>query len=77
MSKDTRKVRAAKLLEYASKGPSIAHAFIGVDTGVELTADDACKIGVHFEERYRQWAETWLVPLCKELVPELKESKHA
>ena len=60
--RDTRKHKAKKLLELATRGPH----FERIDTGVPFTFKEA-------ETDYRRWSESWLLPLINELVPELRK----
>jgi len=58
---DTRKHKAAELMRLLKDGPSLS--IIGQDA---MTAEEA-------ERGYKQWAKSWVIPLAKKLVPELKE----
>jgi hypothetical protein len=60
---DTRKEKAATLLDRVTKGPSFSLGF-PQSPHVACTAEA--------QEAYRRWADTWILPLVKELVPELK-----
>jgi hypothetical protein len=59
----SRKAKAALLLLRVQRGPSLG------STGVPLSPDEA-------ESRTRLWLETWVEPLVRELVPELRAPKR-
>jgi hypothetical protein len=59
---NTRKQKAAELLERLESGPSFS------DVAVPFTTDEAAM-------HYRVWSSSWIIPIVKELVPELKEKK--
>ena len=61
---DTRKHKAAELMRLLENGPSLS--IIGQDT---MTAEEA-------EKGHKRWAESWVIPLVKKLVPELKDAKQ-
>jgi hypothetical protein len=57
---DTRKLRAAKLLERIERGPSF-----NPTTGEPLTTEEAQRL-------YRVWMQSWILEDLKDLIPELK-----
>ncbi len=61
---NTRKQRAEELLKRLSTGP----AFFNDSIGGPTTEESARK-------HYRLWAETWVIPLVKNLVPELRSAQ--
>lgn len=69
---NTRKQKAAELLKLAERGPSMDATF-----EPWLKEDQREKFEAVCENRYKVWAATWLVPLVKELVPELHEKAKA
>lgn len=54
----TRKQRADELMRRLERGPSFGHW--------QFTPAEA-------EARTRLWIDTWIIPIVKSLVPELKE----
>lgn len=62
---NTRRTRANELLARATRGPSIS--LIGIDH-TTMSPDAVVK---HFEQEYRIWSSSWVLPLINELVPEL------
>ena len=58
---NTRKDKSTELMRLLNDGPSLGK--IGQNT---LTTEEA-------EDGYRIWAQSWVIPLVKKLVPELKE----
>lgn len=62
---NTRKHKAAELLRLAQNGPSIDMKRFD---GKHLT--DA-----EYKAAYKNWSESWLLPLLRKLVPELREKK--
>lgn len=66
--RETRKMRAAELMRLATGGPSTSWVFSELpDTKAMRHAEE------YAAESYRIWSQTWLLPLLRELVPELKE----
>lgn len=61
---DTRKVRAAKLLERIVRGPSFNQT-----TGEPLTTEEAQRL-------YSVWMQSWILQDLKDLVPELREESQ-
>lgn len=60
-TENTRKQRAAKLLEIVSRGPDFDDAF-------------SHRYGPHqARDQYLLWVESWVVPELKRLIPELRE----
>lgn len=58
----TRKQKAAELLKLLHQGPAFSKPF----DGSEFTPEEAAR-------SYKVWAETWVIPELKKLVPELRE----
>jgi len=63
-NRDTRKDKAKKLLEMVLRGPSTSFDIFKH----ELPTD------ANINRQYKLWAKTWVVPLLKELVPELTQT---
>lgn len=63
---DTRKQRAAELVKLATAGPD----FSALGRKLE-TPDD---FGDYARETYTLWARSWLLPLIRQLVPELRSA---
>ena len=61
---DTRKQRAAKLLERIERGPSL-----NPTTGEPLTTEEAQRL-------YRVWMQSWILEDLKDLIPELRQSQR-
>lgn len=61
--RDTRKHKARELLRIATDGP---HLF---DSHTEVLTRE------EFAWRYKNWSESWIIPMLKELVPELRKKK--
>lgn len=61
-SYDTRVQRATRLLRLISEGPSF-RTFTPSDASTSVSA------------QYKLWADTWVLPLVKALVPELRKPK--
>jgi hypothetical protein len=61
---DTRKQRAAKLLERIERGPSF-----NPTTGEPLTTEEA-------QQLYRVWMQSWILEDLKDLIPELSQSQR-
>jgi hypothetical protein len=61
---DTRKVRAAKLLERIVRGPSFNPTI-----GEPLTTEEAQRL-------YSVWMQSWILQDLKDLVPELREESQ-
>ena len=59
---DTRKQQAKELLDRLERGPAFDKIF------QELTEDEATR-------QYTLWVNSWIIPMVKRLVPELKEHK--
>ena len=57
---DTRKQRAARLLERIERGPSF-----NPTTGEPLTTEEA-------QALYNRWMQSWILEDLKDLIPELK-----
>ena len=55
----TREQKAAELLDMLERGPSLGFV------GRPLTKEEA-------ENKTRLWLKSWIIPLAKQLVPELK-----
>lgn len=64
MPKITRRRRAKELLRLAQDGPAFGGTF-PIIFG-EVASAEASR-------RYKLWAQSWLIPLIKQLVPELRE----
>lgn len=62
---DTRKQKAAELMRLVTKGPSLSHSGFVDDPYTPQMAMESCKC----------WLESWVTPLVKELVPELRKKK--
>jgi hypothetical protein len=78
---ETRAQSAAELLRLAKKGPDWSFTFIQLDTGIQLTGEQKMRLEAHVTERYRLWADTWVVPriealLKTELNPEPKRPRR-
>ncbi len=58
---DTRKLRAAKLLERIERGPSF-----NPTTGEPLTTEEA-------QAQYNRWMNSWILEDLKYLIPELRQ----
>lgn len=71
----TRKERAVELLQRAETGPclGLTSAFIA-DSG--LSRNQVLMLQTELKTKYRLWAQTWLVPNIKQLVPELRALKN-
>lgn len=65
--RDTRKDKAQELLALVLRGPSTSF-----DIFKHEPPTDA-----NINRQYKLWAETWVVPMLKELVPELKQANKA
>jgi hypothetical protein len=65
--RDTRKDKAKELLEMVLRGPSTNFNIFKH----EPPTDE------NINRQYKLWATTWVVPLLKELVPELKQANKA
>jgi len=67
---NTRRHKAARLLLLAATGPEGTYLgepkTITLERAIELQRDS-----------YRLWSRSWLLPLIRELVPELKEKRDA
>jgi hypothetical protein len=61
---DTRKLRAAKLLERIERGPSF-----NPTTGEPLSAEEAQRL-------YRIWMQSWILEDLIDLIPELRQSQR-
>ena len=61
---NTRKQRAAQLLERITRGPSFYMPF----DGSPLTAEEVTRV-------YRGWAQSWILKDLTDLVPELRKHK--
>jgi len=61
----TRKQEAKELMERLERGPSLHEPFFGEG---EFNAKEA-------EKQFGIWCRTWIIPVVKRLVPELKEKK--
>jgi hypothetical protein len=61
---DTRKQRAAKLLERIERGPSF-----NPRTGEPLTTEEAQRL-------YCVWMQSWILEDLKDLIPELRQSQR-
>jgi hypothetical protein len=61
--KKTRKLSSVELLALVKKGPFFSDVFDKPYTPEKATA------------QYRIWADSWVVPLLEQLVPELKPVK--
>jgi hypothetical protein len=61
---DTRKQRAAKLLERIDRGPSF-----NPTTGESLTTEEAQRL-------YRVWMQSWILEDLIDLIPELRQSQR-
>ncbi len=66
---DTRKARAAELQKRATSGPDFGLTFSTAD----LTDQQKQILERELRDRYRLWAESWLLPPIKSLVPELRQ----
>ena len=66
----TRMDKAAEVLERAARGPVVDLTFCCVElTGApSLTPAQRLYLEEYARERYRLWAETWLVPPLRELL---------
>lgn len=62
---DTRKQKAAELLRLVEQGPSFSHWNYAERKHPESTA----------KAHFKVWSESWVIPLVKELVPELRVKK--
>lgn len=60
---DTRRHKAKALLDRLTRGPSFSSA-----PGEDLWEGEAAR-------QFRNWSESWVLPVLKELVPELREKK--
>ena len=70
----TRKHKADELLKLLTRGPSWSFETFGtIETDVQLTAEQRRLIQRHFEEAYKIWSSTWIVPVVKQLVLELRD----
>lgn len=63
---DTRKDKAKELLDLVLRGPATSFNIFKH----EPPTDE------NINRQYKLWAETWVVPLLKELVPELKQANN-
>lgn len=72
MSRKTRKAKADELLELALRGPSF-NLFFASD-GVGVPSATIAKANKDATDTFRRWSNSWMVPLLKELVPELRIS---
>lgn len=70
---DTRRQRAAELLRLATNGPSTNLHFVKAAEG--LSEKQRSEIEQCYRDGYRLWSESWVLPLLKQLVPELKPRK--
>ena len=61
---DTRKQRAAKLLERIERGPSF-----NPTTGEPLTTEEAQRL-------YRVWMQSWILEDLIDVIPELTQSQR-
>jgi hypothetical protein len=61
---DTRKLRAAKLLERIERGPSF-----NPTTGEPLSTEEA-------QAQYNRWMNSWILEDLKHLIPELRQSQR-
>jgi hypothetical protein len=62
---DTRREKAAKLFKMVKNGPSFSNPFY---SGEVFTVKEATA-------QYQRWAESWVIELLTELVPELRKAK--
>jgi hypothetical protein len=72
---DTRKEKAKEFMRLIANGPSTNLTFIGLDCGFTLPKHQAEAIQNYYSKHYKLWSQTWIVPLAKALVPELRERK--
>lgn len=63
---DTRRQRANELLKHLERGPAF-------DEVTNKPWDDSWD---GFPAQYKRWCESWIIPVVKELVPELKKGKQ-
>ncbi len=63
---DTREQRAAELLKLVKTGPALSRSF----DGSKFTPEQALY-------HYHLWADTWVLPLINQLVPELAKIEKA
>lgn len=63
-TKGTRKQQALELLKDAQTGPRFDDTFAGRYSPM------------HAKNEYLLWAETYIIPQLKKLIPELKETKQ-
>ena len=68
--KNTRKDKAQELMRLLTKGPSMSLAVFGCGPNHRrLTNQEEADIN----SKISLWHDTWVIPLVKALVPELKE----
>lgn len=70
---NARRQRAKELLERATRGPATDLTFCQLDCHFSLPDEQRKVITEHFRNRYKLWAETWVVPELHYLIPELKD----
>jgi hypothetical protein len=58
---DTRKQKAKELLDMLERGPAFSDTFCE-----SFTVDEA-------KRQYQLWTNSWIIPVAKRLIPELKE----
>jgi hypothetical protein len=75
MSKLTRKARAKELMERLEHGPHWGFAVFGHFDIPGLTCEQRVVIQDNFEKNYRIWANSWVLPVVCDLVPELRPVK--
>lgn len=77
MARDrTRRIRAQELVKRLEAGPSFTFDIFGEIDGIRMTAQQRQAVQRYFEESYRIWSRTWVLPVVKNLVPELRDTKN-
>jgi hypothetical protein len=61
----TRKQKATELLARLQRGPSFCYKDFGAVPTEEMVSQDT-----------HCWLDTWIIPVVKELIPELKKPKE-
>lgn len=61
----TRKQKAEELLKMLTEGPSFSKPF---PFEGEFTIEEATR-------QFKLWSESWIIPVVKELVPELRKKE--
>lgn len=67
----TKKLRAAELLDRATRGPDMSLTF----SRAGLSAEQKKVLEAELADRYRVWSQSWLLPELKGLVPQLREAE--